>query len=259
MAIPIRAFTFTFSLPSEKFIYATDSVASLLQNLQSVMLTVSKDKTTYLEVISMKNKLLPFLTGALVMLMLVALPVSALASDGALSLKVYPINILVDGEVFQPTDASGSDVMVFTYNGTTYAPLRALAEAYGLTVGYDSSSNTATVTNPAKTSAASAAINDFASMWTVTEKPVTNYGSEKLFTATYNGSLSMSEFKSWWRSLSADEIAGGAEQLAAEAQRLNPGYTVTMYFSYGQYSLGTAYGFEGYQQSNFKTASVWIK
>ena len=40
---------------------------------------------------------------------------------------------------------------------------------------------------------------------------------------------------------------------------MNPGYTVTMYFSYGQYSLGTAYGFEGYQQSNFKVAGLWIK
>jgi hypothetical protein len=222
------------------------------------MLTVSKDKTTYLEVIPMKNKFFSFLAGALTMLTLIALPVSALASDNALSIKVYPINVLVDGEVFQPTDASGNKVMVFAYNGTTYAPLRALAEAYGLEVGYDSSTNTATVTNPAKTSTTSTVANDFASMWTVAEKPVTNYGSEKIFTATYNGSLSMSQFKSWWKSLSADEIASGAEQLAAEAQSMNPGYTVTMYFAYGQYSLGTAYGFEGYQQSNFKFASAWI-
>lgn len=207
----------------------------------------------------MKNKFFSFLAGALVMLILVALPVSALASDGALSLKVYPINILVDGEVFQPTDANGNKVMVFTVGGTTYAPLRALAEAYGLDVGYDSKSNTATVTNPAKVSDTPAVTNDFTSMWTVKEKPVTNYGSEKIFTATYNGTLSMSEFKSWWKSLSADEIASGAEQLAAEAQSINPGYTVTMYFSYGQYSLGTAYGFKGYQQSNFKGASIWIK
>ena len=41
------------------------------------------------------------------------------------------------GEVLQPTDASGNPMEVFTYNGTTYAPLRALAEAYGLEVGYD--------------------------------------------------------------------------------------------------------------------------
>ncbi|MCM1295922.1 MAG: copper amine oxidase N-terminal domain-containing protein [Muribaculaceae bacterium] len=207
----------------------------------------------------MKNKFFSFLAGALVMLTLVALPVSALASDGALSLKVYPINILVDGEVFQPTDANGNKVMVFTYNGTTYAPLRALAEAYGLDVGYDAKSNTASVTNPAKVSGTPTVADSFSSVWTVKEKPVTNYGSEKIFTATYNGSLSTNEFKSWWKSLSAEEITNGAEQLAAEAQSMNPGYTVTMYFSYGQYNLGTAYGFEGYQQSNFQIASLWIK
>lgn len=53
------------------------------------------------------------------------------------------------------------------------------------------------------------------SYWTVEEKPVTHYGDEKVFTATYNGGLSMTEFKSWWKSLSAEEIAQGAEQLAA--------------------------------------------
>ena len=90
------------------------------------------------------------------------------------------------------------------------------------------------------------------------EKPVTNYGDEKVFTATYNRGLGMSEFKSWWKSLSPEEIAQGAEQLAAEAKAMAPGYTVTMYFSYGNYMLGTAWGFDGFQQSNFRPASVWI-
>ena len=98
----------------------------------------------------MKTKFLSFIAGALTVLMLVALPVSALASDGALSIKAYPIRILVNGQVFAPKDANGNDALVFTYNGTTYAPLRALAEAYDLEVGYDAKSNTATVTNPAK-------------------------------------------------------------------------------------------------------------
>lgn len=208
----------------------------------------------------MKNKLLSFLSGALVMLMLIGLPVSALAANGTIRIEGNPINVLVNGEVFQPKDAKGNDALVFVYNGTTYAPLRALAEAYGLEVGYDSTRNLATVSQPATQTAKPAGQpSDFMSAWTVKEKPVTNYGSEKIFTAAYNGSLGMSEFKSWWKSLSADEIASGAEQLAAEAQSLNPGCTVTMYFSYGQYSLGTAYAFEGYQQSNFKVASLWIK
>lgn len=204
----------------------------------------------------MKSKLCSFLSGVLVALILIALPVSALASDGSFKLTAYPIQVLVNGEVFRPVDAKGNEVMVFTVNGTAYAPLRALAEAYGLEVGYDSARNIATVTKP---SAAPAPASDFASAWEIKEKPVTNYGSEKVFTATYSGALSMSEFKTWWKSFSADEIQRAAEQMAAEAQALNPGYQVTMYFSYGSYNLGTAFAYGDYEFSNFNVAGVWIK
>ena len=63
---------------------------------------------------------------------------------------------------------------VFTYNGTTYAPLRALAEAYGLEVGYDSQQNIATVNRPKEQDTVAA--DAFKSMCTVKEKPVTNQG-----------------------------------------------------------------------------------
>ena len=147
---------------------------------------------------------------------------------------------------------------VFTYNGTTYAPLRALAEAYGLEVGYDSQRNIAMVNSPNKDNASSTT-DSFAAAWTVKEKPVTNYGSEKIFTATYAGELGMEEFKTWWKSFSSEELAAEMEQLAAEAQALNPGYTVTMYFSFGQYNLGTAFAYGSYEFSNTNAARVWIK
>ena len=207
----------------------------------------------------MKNKFFSFLSGALCTVLLFGLPMTALAASNGWNITVYPIKILVDGEVFQPKDANGNQVEVFTYKGTTYAPLRALAEAYDLDVGYDQKSNTATVTNPAKVSNNPAVADNFQSVWTVKEKPVTNYGSEKVFTASYSGSMNTSEFKSWWKSLSSDEIARGAEQLAAEAQSMNPGYSVTMYFTYGSYNLGTAFAYGDYELSNFQLASVWIK
>lgn len=210
----------------------------------------------------MKSKFLSFLSGALVMLMLFALPVSALAANGTFRIEGSPINVLVNGEVFQPKDAKGNDVLVFVYNGTTYAPLRALAEAYGLEVGYDGSKNLATVSQPSTPAPRAATVStnsSFESAWEIKEKPVTHYGDEKVFTAKYNGSLGMSEFKSWWKSFSKAEIAEAAEKLAAEAKSLNPDYTVTMYFSYGSYNLGTAFAFDGYEQSTFDAASVWIK
>lgn len=70
---------------------------------------------------------------------------TALALTERTVLSVSTINIEVNGEVFQPKDANGTPVSVFVYAGTTYAPLRALAEAYGLTVGYDNEKKLATV------------------------------------------------------------------------------------------------------------------
>ena len=72
--------------------------------------------------------------------------ITALAASGKLNISVTPgISIKVNGEVFKPKTADGKDAMVFEYNGTTYAPLRALAEAYGLQVVWDQSAKMATV------------------------------------------------------------------------------------------------------------------
>lgn len=211
----------------------------------------------------MKKKLMSFVTGALAMLLVCSMTVTALAASGAIKIEVSPINVLVNGKVFQPKDANGNDVMVFTYNGTTYAPLRALAEAYGLEVGYDARNNIATVNSPSAQAPqppqAGSDYDSFAGEWTVKEKPVTNYGSEKIFTMTYSGGLSMSEFKEWWKSFDKATIKDYAERMAAEAQSLVPGYTVTAYFSYGQYNLGTAHADSISTGSNFDAAGVWIK
>lgn len=145
---------------------------------------------------------------------------------------------MVNGEVFQPKDAQGRDALVFTYNGTTYAPVRALAEAYGLTVGYDSAKNMATVVGAARPTNSTGS---FSSQWTVTEKPVTRYGNEHIFTAVYSGPLSMDKFKSWWKSMNAADLKAQAEQMALKAQSDLLGSEITMYFSLGPYNLGTAF------------------
>jgi len=96
----------------------------------------------------MKSQFKGFFSGVLVTLLAVALTVSALAISGKMTIEVDPVNIQVNGEVFQPTDVDGNAVPVFIYDGTTYAPLRALAEAYGLEVGWDGKAKLATVTDP---------------------------------------------------------------------------------------------------------------
>lgn len=94
----------------------------------------------------MKFKFSSFLSGFLAAGILFS--VSALAISSRMTIEVDPINVQVNGEVFQPTDVNGKEVPVFAYQGTTYAPLRALAEAYGLEVGYNAAANMATVTDP---------------------------------------------------------------------------------------------------------------
>ena len=210
----------------------------------------------------MKKRFLSFAAGALMALLISSTAVTALAASGAIRIEVSPISVLVDGEVFRPKDANGNDVMVFTYNGTTYAPLRALAEAYGLEVGYDGERNIATVSKqPTQTQAPIADTNyaDFERQWTVKEKPVTNYGDEKIFTVTYSGDLSRSEFKAWWKSYDLSTIKEYAERMMAEVQSEVPGYIVTAYFSYGQYNLGSVHAESDFTGSNFDAAGVWIK
>ena len=205
----------------------------------------------------MKGKLLSYVAGVVTAITIVALPVSALASDGAFTLAVHPVRVMVNGEVFQPKDAQGNDALVFTADGVTYAPVRALAEAYGLEVGYDAAQNLVTVNSPDLIPAA-VGPEDFSSRWTVKKKPVTDYGDESIYTASYNGGLGMSEFKAWWKSFDLAYIQSCAEQLAAEAQGMAGG-RVTMYFDYNGYMLGAAYAFGNLEQSNFRIADTWIK
>ena len=210
----------------------------------------------------MKKNVVSFVSGAIAMLLLVGLPVTALAASGAIRIEVSPISVLVNGEVFQPKGANGNDVMVFTYSGTTYAPLRALAEAYGLEVGYDGERHIATVSKQptqTQTPIADTGYAGFEKQWTVKEKPVTHYGDEKIFTVTYSGDLSRSEFKAWWKSYDLSTIKEYAERMMAGVQSEVPGYTVTAYFSYGQYNLGSVHAESDFTGSNFDAAGVWIK
>lgn len=57
------------------------------------------------------------------------------------------INITVNGQKIQPKDANGNTVEPFALNGTTYLPVRAVAEALNMNVEWDSSTNTAVLTD----------------------------------------------------------------------------------------------------------------
>lgn len=96
----------------------------------------------------MKRRATTFLSGMLAAVVLMGLGITAFAVATGRQITVYPITIHVNGQDFYPEDVTGKQVDVFAYNGTTYAPLRALAEAYGLEVEYDSVNNVANVIIP---------------------------------------------------------------------------------------------------------------
>lgn len=56
------------------------------------------------------------------------------------------IGISINGASFTPRDVNGKKVPVFLYNGTTYAPVRAVCEAAGMEVSYDSATDTVELT-----------------------------------------------------------------------------------------------------------------
>ena len=52
------------------------------------------------------------------------------------------INIVIDGNEITPTDANGNYVEPFIMDGTTYLPVRAVANAFGKDVSWDDTTNT---------------------------------------------------------------------------------------------------------------------
>lgn len=86
----------------------------------------------------MKERLQGMITGALAVTVFLGL--SAFAQDATQKITaVYRnIQLVVDGELIEPKDASGNSVEPFICNGTTYLPVRAVAAAFDKDVYWDS-------------------------------------------------------------------------------------------------------------------------
>ena len=73
-------------------------------------------------------------------------------SPDAVTLRDIPVaggvSLEIDGEAFVPKNAAGEEVDVFVYDGTTYLPLRALAEALGYDVAWDGDTRTVSLSSP---------------------------------------------------------------------------------------------------------------
>ena len=91
-----------------------------------------------------KGTIKGFVLGVLVTVVLVA-SFPALALSGSKTIEIFynNIKITLDGVQVTPRDGQGNIVEPFTYEGTTYLPLRAVANALGLSVDWDNATKTA--------------------------------------------------------------------------------------------------------------------
>ena len=91
-----------------------------------------------------------FFAGMLTMLLILCLGGTAFAAayQKQATLNYQGIKITLDGEEITPKDGAGNVVEPFTIDGTTYLPVRAVANALGLEVGWDGATNTVILTTP---------------------------------------------------------------------------------------------------------------
>ena len=81
-----------------------------------------------------------FIAGMLTMALIIALGASVMAVGSTTTLDdvmVGGIRIVVDGKELHPTDVNGKTVDPMIHNGTTYLPVRAVANALGKAVYWD--------------------------------------------------------------------------------------------------------------------------
>lgn len=98
----------------------------------------------------MKKQWKGFLCGVIVTLLLVGSVGTAMATVGkqAVEISYNNITVTLDGEPVNLVDANGNPVEPFMLNNTNYLPVRAVAQAFGLDVGWDGATNTVLLTTP---------------------------------------------------------------------------------------------------------------
>ena len=92
-----------------------------------------------------KERLKGILIGTAASALVLGMSVTAFAASRTIPVS-DGIRVLVNGQAFQPKDGNGAPVELFSYNGTIYAPVRAICEAAGMEVSYDSKTMTAHIT-----------------------------------------------------------------------------------------------------------------
>lgn len=84
---------------------------------------------------------------ALCLALVLAAPAAASQGTETVSITYRGISLTLDGQPIIPVDAEGRSVEPFILDGTTYLPVRGVANALSLDVAWDGTTNTVTLTS----------------------------------------------------------------------------------------------------------------
>lgn len=103
----------------------------------------------------MKKQWKGFISGILVTLLLVGVIGTAAATSGkrTVELTYRDIKVTLDGEAVELVDANNNPVEPFMIAGTNYLPVHAVAQTFGLNVGWDGKTHTILLTTPQESKA----------------------------------------------------------------------------------------------------------
>ncbi len=89
-------------------------------------------------------------TALMLMLAILIIPAAAAKTYRQQIAVEYGISLYINGKDAPLLDPNSHTVRPFVYNGTTYVPIRAVADHLGASVDYDAASNTALISNDAE-------------------------------------------------------------------------------------------------------------
>ncbi|MBQ7565870.1 MAG: copper amine oxidase N-terminal domain-containing protein [Oscillospiraceae bacterium] len=121
-------------------------------------------------------------------LLIAVLAVTAIASTGSKKAELFyrDIKLTLNGQSVTPKDANGNVVEPFIIDGTTYLPVRAVSDALGLNVEWDSATSTVKLTEKGYADASKYSRTNPAPTGTAQTFTVSNYTNEYTATAVVN-------------------------------------------------------------------------
>ena len=96
----------------------------------------------------MKRTVIGFIIGAILTVFAAGIMAYGKTAAEKIGVLYNDIKIVIDGEEYTPADAGGNTVEPFIHDGTTYLPVRAVANAFEKEVMWDDDTHTVVITTP---------------------------------------------------------------------------------------------------------------